>query len=93
MTGLNAPENDPTGIYTLDQLPDCGLVLHLDILTYNQGSPRLMRVSPSTFKRRQKRGDAPPTEWLFGRKAQHAEHIRAILLGQDWRDAKLRLVE
>ena len=92
MTDLQErPATDPHGIYTLDQLPRSGLVLHQDFLSYPNTKRRLMPVSPATWKRQQNIGEAPPTERLFGRAAQHAEHIRAIITGQDWRTAQVNV--
>ncbi len=83
-TRFKTPQNDAHGNYSIKQLPSAGLVLHQDFLTYPNSERRIMPVSPATWRRRQAIGDAPPNEYLFGRAAQHAEHIRAILLGEYW---------
>jgi hypothetical protein len=85
---LNVPD---TGYYEIGDLPESGLVLQRDILTLNGcRRRRVIPVSPSTWRRAQERGEAPPTIFMFGQPAHHAEHIRAVALGHDWRKVTLQ---
>jgi hypothetical protein len=75
-------------IRTLEDLPQSGLVLWSDFLS-RDGDRRLLHMGQSTYRRMALNGEAPPKIKLAGRLASHAEHVRAIATGQDWRSVKL----
>jgi hypothetical protein len=80
------PGDVDRGIYDVAHLPSTGLVLERDVLTI-QGAPRsrIIPIGPASWKRRQRLGDAPPTVMMFSNRCLHAEHVRAVATGQDWR--------
>jgi hypothetical protein len=75
-------------ILTLDDLPKSGLIFWSDFLSNTQ-ERRLVPFSNSTWRRMIRNGLAPPTVKWFGRLAAHSEHVRAVVLGQDWRSVPL----
>ena len=83
------PENP---IRTLDDLPQTGLVLWSDILSKGPDR-RIIPFSEAAWRRHIKLGGAPKPVRLLGANAVHAEHIRAIMTGVDWRDVKLPVAD
>ena len=71
-------------IRTLDDLPETGLVLWRDFLSSAEDR-RLIPFTHQTWRRMARCGDAPPPKKYFNRMAEHAELVRAVALGQDWR--------
>jgi len=75
-------------IRTVEDLPPTGLILQSDFLS-NKGDVRLIPFSSSHWRRMVRTGEAPPAVHYFGRLSNHAEHIRAIAHGIDWRAVKV----
>jgi hypothetical protein len=85
MSRLYTPDRP---IRTLDELPRSGLILWTDFLSTAEDR-RLIHVGHSTWRRMALDGEAPPRKKLAGRLVAHAEHIRAIAIGVDWRAVKV----
>ena len=84
------PATDVGGVYKLadlEGLDDDQLVLERDCVTYSDSEPRLIKWHVNTWRRKQRSGDMPPREELFGRPAIRVKHLRAIATGGDWRSA------
>ena len=75
-------------IRTLDDLPEAGLVFWTDFLS-TPDDVRLVPFGQSTWRRQVATGEAPPVYKWFGRLCARVEHVRAVVLGQDWRTAEL----
>ncbi len=80
--------NVPFPIRILDDLPPAGLVILSDVLSTGC-ERRLLPFGIQTWRRMVRNGQAPAMSRIAGRNAVHAEHIRAIICGTDWRKAKV----
>ncbi|MEP1353259.1 MAG: hypothetical protein ABJX32_06165 [Tateyamaria sp.] len=75
-------------IYKFEDIPTTGLVILHDCLT-TEAEQRILPCTRLTWSRWAKSGKAPPIKKIFGFTAVHAEHLRAFLQGEDWREVKL----
>ena len=73
---------------TIADLPESGLILEGAFLT-NGDDIGVLPISRATWIRGTRLGNFPRPVKLMSRNAYHSEHIRAIALGQDWREVKI----
>ncbi len=70
-------------IYTLDELPETGPVMLMEIVS-TPTERRLMGISRATYYNHHMAGKVPPITRIFNAATVRAEQIRAYLNGEDW---------